>query len=252
MPNWVYNTVAISGDRPTLDALKAQLNQPVTKYYPEHKFDNDTKEHTLVPSVQHYSNPVFSFWNVIAPTDLDTYFGQHTFEPVPEGTDILAKIRNDFATKSDWYNWNVRNWGTKWDIAVEDNEKFAETELEDNGDSLLYRFSTAWSPVFEVFDVLSSQYPTLDFDYEYEEEQGWGGNAVYHNGEMITHSQYDIPSSHADYVERNRECSCEVEGDYPQFWYEDCPVDETKYEFIDGEWSEKTLDTDSTDVLESH
>lgn len=223
MPNWVYNTVAISGSRIDLDVIKTQLNQPVTKHYPKGEWNAEINEYVYTPDTQHYSNPVFSFWNVVAPTDLETYYGGHKFEPVPEGQNVMDKIRHDFATKNDWYNWNVRNWGTKWDIAVADDEKFAETTLEDNGTFLLYRFSTAWSPVHEIFDILSAKYPTLDFDYEYEEEQGWGGQAIYHNGEMITHTEYDIPESHADFVERDQECPMCDGGEDTQYWFSDCP-----------------------------
>ena len=101
----------------------------------------------------------------------------------------------------------------------------------------MYRFQTAWSPVNEIFAVLSEQYPKLTFDYEYEEEQGWGGSAVWGNGELLLEEEYDIPNSHADYVARDRECYCVSEDD-PEYWYSDCPVDTEKFEYVNG-WKEK-------------
>jgi len=55
-----------------------------------------------------YSNPVFAFWNIIKPTDMDTYYLQK--DPNEDKTVLFSG--------DNWYDWNVRNWGTKWDVAV--------------------------------------------------------------------------------------------------------------------------------------
>ena len=202
-----------------------------------------------------YNNPVFSFMNVVAPTDLEAYYGEEVFKK--STTDTVGDTLNDsfnseafmaefvrsMTEDNDWYHWNVRNWGTKWDIAVRNDEEYADTTLENTDDgSLMYRFNTAWSPVTEVVRLLSEMYPSLTFEYEFEEEQGWGGIGEYRNGEESIIDEWDIPSSHADYVKRDRECSCECEPDYPEFWYEDCPADTEKYVWVDGGWEEKDLD----------
>jgi len=40
MPNWVFNSLVVSGDKSELDKMVAQLNQPFVKHFPEHKFEN--------------------------------------------------------------------------------------------------------------------------------------------------------------------------------------------------------------------
>ena len=68
MPNWVYNGLTAQGPHDSIAKMKEQLNKPfIVDVSPKGdlEFSND-KQVT-------YSNPVFSFWNIIAPTDLQAY-----------------------------------------------------------------------------------------------------------------------------------------------------------------------------------
>lgn len=223
MPNWVFNSVVISGEQPELDKLQAQLNQPFEKHFPDHNFNQETQKWEYTPDTQVYSNPVFAFWNVVKPTDLEAYYGE---EKEKVGLDnFISDFNNAVANGESWYYWNLRNWGTKWDVANIDGKDYHSTYLEVTDDgSLMYHFETAWSPVPEIFEKLSEMYPELTFDYEYEEEQGWGGKVLWENGECVSQEEWDIPSSHADYVALDREgsCNCETEEDQ-EYWFVDCP-----------------------------
>lgn len=252
MPNWVFNTLSVSGDKATLDEMVAQLNKPVTKHYPETNFDKELQKWVETPATQVFNNPVFSFWNVVAPTNLEAYYGEEVFKNTDtnsrdkdgkiDGVAFMAEFHRSIAEDNDWYHWNIRNWGTKWDIASADDELYGGTSMEVNDDGdVVYRFETAWSPVHEVLTKLSKMYPTLTFDYYYEEEQGWGGEDTIVNGEIIESNEWDIPNSHADNVKLDKECNCEFDDD-PAYWYSDCPVDTEKYEWVDGEWVEKVSD----------
>ncbi len=172
--------------------------------------------------------------NIVKPTDLDTYFGEQ-----PK-TDLSKPISFD---SDHWYDWNVRNWGTKWDVAVINNQDYSDTQVQITDDNdVMYHFQTAWSPVGEVLLKLSEMYPSLNFDYEYEEEQGWGGTCTFVGGEEITSDEWDIPMSHQDYKDRDKECPCEY--DDIEYAYKDCPVDTTGYQWNDEEreWQEITID----------
>jgi len=178
MPNWVFNSLVVSGEQSELDKMVAQLNQPFEKHFPESKFNQETKEWEHFPDVQVYDNPVFAFWNIVKPTDLEAYYERDTFKGnVNIKKDADGKFDNDsfmqefvrsMKEDQDWYHWNCRNWGTKWDVAVVNNREYADTQMTitDDGD-VMYHFQTAWSPVGEVLIKLSEQYPTLEFDYEY-------------------------------------------------------------------------------------
>lgn len=192
MPNWVFNSLNIEGNAEDIVKVKAQLNSPYTREFVD--VDWQTKERKITTST--YSNPVFAFWNIIKPTDLEAYHKQPDYS-LPIGQAL--KFESD-----DWYAWNVRNWGTKWDVAVMDGEKYPETELYDEGEtSLSYRFNTAWGVADHALIKLTEQYPNLKFQLNFQEETGWGGEWTFENGEYLTTEEYNWQCSECDYMEMN-------------------------------------------------
>jgi len=147
-----------------------------------------------------YSNPIFSFRNIVAPTDLEAYKKQPNFD--------------DRANDNSWYNFNIREWGTKWDVAVSNDDKYPETYMEETEDewtaSVYYHFNTAWGIPEEALTKLSSQYPDLLFTLSYEEETGWGGELEILRGVIISHSQYNWKCKECDYAELNEPPYCET------------------------------------------
>ena len=56
---------------------------------------------------------------------------------------------------------------------------------------------------------MCEKYPHLNLTLGFEEEQGWGGELQSDDeGGCYESESYDIPESHADYVARDREDSC--------------------------------------------
>jgi hypothetical protein len=63
---------------------------------------------------------------------------------------------------SDWYDWRVNNWGTKWDIG--------ECYILENTDELFQvSFDSAWSPPCPFLKYASEQYPELNFSMVFDE-----------------------------------------------------------------------------------
>lgn len=190
MPNWVYNGLTIEGKPELVTQLKEQMNKP---FYQDIEALGDLSfgiKRTM------YTNPIFAFWNIIAPTDLEAYKNQPTRSELevndPNWWTDTMKVS---AVDNSWYNWNLRNWGTKWDVAVSDDNKYPNTYMHehDNGENkvVYYNFETAWGIPYEALSNLSSQYPTLLFTLSYEEETGWGGEMEFLRGEVISKSEYD-------------------------------------------------------------
>jgi len=189
MPNWVFNSLSIDGNKEDIAKVKAQLNQPYSRYF-DTVWNAETNKHESANVT--YSNPVFAFWNIIKPTDLEAYHKQ---------TDFTS---DKPYSGEDWYSWNNRNWGTKWDVAISDGEEYPETELSDEGETFLsYRFNTAWGIPNEALITLSSQYPDLSFTLEFEEETGWGGEYEYKAGECLGGPEYNWKCFECDYLEIN-------------------------------------------------
>ena len=194
MPNWVYNGLTIEGNPEQVKSLIVQMNKPFV--------DSIKPNGDLAYSIQQrkYVNPIFSFRNIIAPTDMEAY---HAVPVFPEKFDMKFD-------GNDWYNFNNREWGTKWDVAVCEDDTYPTTTIEEaeNGDNYVvhYNFETAWSRPLPAIQKLSSQYPTLLFTLSYEEETGWGGEMEFLRGEIISESEYDSLCSDCEATDQMEYC----------------------------------------------
>lgn len=81
---------------------------------------------------------------------------------------------------SNWYDWCVQNWGTKWG----DYNHYAFTR----GDGYLaFCYETAWNPFIPPFwEKVSAMFPGLEFVVVYEEPgMCFAGSEKYKNGETL-------------------------------------------------------------------
>ena len=212
MPNWVFNSLTVSGDAAELDVFKHEIAEPYTTNH--YDFVSDGEGGWKKEQRENVHESVLSFWNAISPDDLDAYFGEHEY-PKGERTadEIWQDISEGFRTGMDWYNWNVRYWGTKWDAC---NAHVSEDE-----DGLHYTFDTAWSIPEPAMIAMSEKYPNLHFYLRAQEEQGWGAEMDFENGSVHVMNEWDIPESHHENMNVWGHCwKCE---DYPEDLYDDCP-----------------------------
>lgn len=171
MPNWVKNIVSIKGTAKDLKAIKELL------------FTEDDKDTT-----------VFDFNKIIhMPESLDlesgsitddamkafTKYGRRTFrsdEWIKETAEKYNKTSEELIDlgrryyqniidygSSTWYDWRIRNWGTKW------NTTYPELTYESDNE-LCYEFQTAWSAPEPVYLELSRLYPDVEIDVSYADE----------------------------------------------------------------------------------
>jgi hypothetical protein len=199
MPNWVYNHIRLSGDAETLTKFWEQATKPHPTAVQNPTMPYETKDGEWVI----IENNEFSFWNFVAP-------------PESSWKDYFSTA-NGSAPEGNWYNWNIANWGTKWDTDLDD--------FDTQDECITLSFQTAWSPPSGVYEAMVKQYPTLDISIEWEEEQGFGAELESDGeGGLVLVKEWDIPESHADYVDRDREDSCNCASDDDQeYWYDDCP-----------------------------
>ena len=215
MPNWVFNTLTIEGNPWDVGRVETQLNQPFTIPVETHGVGDLTYNVKQVT----YSNPVFAFHNIINYREHGIKDKEYATQPARSKLDVNDKgwwaDTNKIRIKDkSWYNWNITNWGTKWDVAVADDEKYPETELIEkgmNGENLVlvYRFNTAWGIPDEAMNSLSKQFPALLFTLSYEEETGWGGEREYLRGRCISSSEYNWQCRECGYQEMEEPPYCE-------------------------------------------
>ena len=204
MPNWVMNYLTVEGSPELVEELKNQVAQPYVMPVQSIGDLNFTVKDQEV-------NEVFSFWNIIRPTNMEDYPKQPKRSELPTSDPNWWADTNKVSRVDDsWYNWNNRNWGCKWDVT---NPELCSEE--ENGENLVlvYQFDTPWSPPIPAMEKLSEQYPKLLLTLSYEEEQGWGGEMEFLRGKCISSSEYDDKcyecdaTNTMDYCEK---CECNV------------------------------------------
>ena len=187
MPNWVYNGLTIEGNPHSVKSLIEQMNKPFKKMQDSWNVVSQQME----KKVALYPNPVFAFHNIYNHVDAGISDEEYLSQPP---RDITFEEQMEFKTH-DWYSFNVREWGTKWDVAVSADDKYPTTTIEEaeNGENYVvhYNFETAWSRPMEALIKLSKEYPELLFTLSYEEETGWGGECEILRGEIISESIYE-------------------------------------------------------------
>ncbi len=87
-----------------------------------------------------------------------------------------------------WYNWNVANWGTKWNCSEVWHDRADDMNTAGRTS---YNFDTAWSPAERVIHALSGMFPTLTISHRYcEGGMGYAGEVMYHSGNEISRQEY--------------------------------------------------------------
>ena len=199
MPNWAFSKVTISGDYETVTEIKNRLATPYASPY----------------NPEEMKQGVFLLWNIIKPNNLEAYLGkeQKAFdeiinadpelaelkEPEPNSPDlesIMDKVIREMATSDNWYEWNCRNWGTKWEIG---DKAILEYELpsyhadDSTHLELGYRMESAWAPPYEAINKLAEQYPDITINLSsIDESDCWAMSAQWIDGKMFYEQDEDI------------------------------------------------------------
>ncbi len=204
MPNWVSNSVRVKGNREELQRFAKQAGGAHRR-----------KFHELTPDGLAWvdgevSDRHLSFWNFVRPDEsiLDEYWGE-----MRQDLSLAEQLQNK---TNHWYDWNIRNWGCKWDAS--------DVYFEDWDGELAYDFDTPWGFPLGAIEAMVAQYPTLEFGVRFLEEQGWGGDAMGRNGKLSIVKEWDIPCTHEERMEYIGYCHCEeMRDDEVEYMYDDCP-----------------------------
>ena len=140
MPNWCYNRVSVySENTKDMDELFDIFNNenPFNALIPSPVWSETPNEDGELPVLEEHKD-----------ADGKVLFTTHKF-PKSGKTDDR------------WYDWQIQNWGTKWeptDLSVEQ----CDEELE-------ITFNTAWSPPEDICRAIRNKYPDVTVSWFFDE-----------------------------------------------------------------------------------
>lgn len=182
MPNWTYNNLKVTDESGLPDEQIKEDNNPQDVKSRE-ELKKFVKENIIKKKIYDDDGNVTG--------EQDEY--ELTFQgsvPRPKSLDITSPARTDEEKKiaednlkkygaTDWYSWNIDNWGCKWDANchnVEDDSSYGEVSIH---------FETPWCPPLEWLQKVSARYPSLLFSMVVEEESNaFVGNPMARGGEL--------------------------------------------------------------------
>jgi Ferredoxin-like domain in Api92-like protein len=155
MPNWTSNRIYIEGEatdiRALLEAIKWQHELfDFNRIIPMPEILKRT-----VSGFQKFDGVEVRAWM----RDKDAN-GKGIERPfTPEESEQLRVIGH-----SNWYDWCIANWGTKWnasDVDVSDDSEYGYAEI---------LFNTAWCAPIPIFRKLQELFPGLEIDCRWRDE----------------------------------------------------------------------------------
>lgn len=194
MPNWVYSGITISN--PLTKKQKEILKKiekvgSICEYYvPRDKEIAETRSPEKIVSQKEYDE--IQIKNKEKEKEHKEIGGTHLFLDRSITQEMSDNLIKKYGTNN-WYDWSNNNWGTKWgdcDLEVEIN---TYNHLENKGEYGELKFESAWSPIGDnIINMLLKDFPNIH--YRFEEEQEWGGEYEFENGENIYALDYDYPN----------------------------------------------------------
>ena len=114
------------------------------------------------------------------------YYGEGTEKQIKQEEMNKANLKK-FGSP-DWYEWNCKNYGSKWSEFDGVFGQVSENEINAT-------FMSAWSPIGEGIRNVSKQFPTLDFVLSYDEGgMAFCGGYAFRNGEIFADIEGVYPS----------------------------------------------------------
>jgi hypothetical protein len=202
MPNWTTNTLTIVNltlEQETELIKQLKSEEFLSHYLPTPDFPSIPNEDGELPVVVESKDKNGEVWCI-----------HHQFESTGE-------------QDTRWYDWQVKNWGTKWDIA---DVNFLDTDC-----GIWVSFQTAWAPCVEGLQAISKQFPLASFILGYHELGcDFAGAIAFTNGEVIDGRQF-APSDVMDQWLKNEYPEVTDEVEKQELWFHNC--DELIEELVD-------------------
>ena len=157
MPNWCSNTLWVEGNPEQLKEFISKSVKPLE------------------------DNPNYNVFTLegLYPTPAEL-LNEAAFSGIADDATENEKFLHELKVKAleekygytDWYNWRVNKWGTKWDVC----ESAIHQQDEAN---FMVTFDSAWAPPLIWLERIVPQFPELKFQLAYSEPgMGFCGRAT--------------------------------------------------------------------------
>jgi len=164
MPNWCQNDLEINGPKKDIDDLLEKSKGEESEFTMQ----------GLVPCPQQLIDQV------------EDHFTQEENESDDDFKKRIEMINKRQYGARDWYYWRIANWGTKWDVSVD------EVTRDDDEYAFMW-FDSAWSPPIEYISRISKIYPQLRFKLSFMETgSDFQGHVIFSNGELTDEESHEV------------------------------------------------------------
>ena len=174
MPNWVFNRLLISGSPEKMKefysiAIKPNINNEISFMFSNIFPMPDKIRNTICPSssakgVKWMNDDKVSAERESKISDVLGIEPSITLIPCENNTSEKCKSLIKEYGVDNWYDWNISNYGTKWDV----ESMIDEFEVMD--DNFTTSFDTAWSPPSTFLGKLQDKFPELNIRCSYTTE----------------------------------------------------------------------------------
>lgn len=217
MPNHVTNRIALSGDSDRIKAmLEAIKNDKVGVGTVDFNKIIPMPEALNINAGSSTTNGLKAYTDFVSVYTLGCTINTDKLDCIPkESEETFLRQRSDIKpyewelgkkawknlreySASDWYDWCIANWGTKWNAyGYDENEDYSQNEE--------LSFQTAWSAPQPILQKLSEMFPDITLTHKWADEDIGAncGERTYLAGKIIGE---DIP----DYGKRSYEFAAEV------------------------------------------
>jgi len=140
MPNWCHNRVSFYSDN----------KQHIAKLWSI--FESETPFNEIVPSPDWKTTPNDK-GELPVKREMKNRDGRviYTTYDFPDG-------KND----DRWYDWNLANWGCKWEVSDVECDHFEDNSFE-------CEFETPWSPPEQIFYALREMFEDVEISWFFDE-----------------------------------------------------------------------------------
>lgn len=116
------------------------------------------------------------------PAELDIVAGRVGNDDNPDQIKLAAQEQSNLEKYgfSNWYDWCVNNWGTKWDINSD-----STVDIEDGQNSISVYFDSAWSPPIGFYEHMEEEHGFKVKAFYYEPGMAFCG--IWDNGSDVVY-----------------------------------------------------------------